>query len=134
QYTWDLGSDLDVTTPYGKFQFHTLVSGPHAGEHSWSYIGDNSNVHVQELKHGESLTESIKLIATDGTEFPITVKVSGSEDGVVIDSKSELGHVVENAQTGASVAGSVTAHDTDLHDSVSWTATPTSGVSGQYGS
>lgn len=134
QYTWNLGSDLDVTTPFGKFQFHTLVSGPHAGEHSWSYIGDNSNVHVQELKHGESLTESIKLIATDGTEFPITVKVSGSEDGVVIDSKSELGHVVENAQTGASVAGSVTAHDTDLHDSVSWTATPTSGVSGQYGS
>ncbi|USE01951.1 VCBS domain-containing protein [Vibrio sp. SCSIO 43133] len=134
QYTWNLGSDLDVTTPFGKFQFHTLVSGPHAGEHSWSYIGDNSNVHVQELKHGESLTESIKLIATDGTEFPITVKVSGSEDGVVIDSKSELGHVVENAQTGASVAGSVTAHDTDLHDSVSWTATPTSGISGQYGS
>ncbi|NOI25264.1 VCBS domain-containing protein, partial [Vibrio mediterranei] len=134
QYTWDLGSDLDVTTPYGKFQFHTIGSGPHAGEHSWSYIGDNSNVHVQELKHGESLTESIKLIATDGTEFPITVKVSGTEDGVVIDSKSELGHVVENAQTGASVAGSVTAHDTDLHDSVSWIATPTSGVSGQYGS
>ncbi|WP_181359040.1 VCBS domain-containing protein [Vibrio mediterranei] len=134
QYTWDLGSDLDVTTPYGKFQFHTLVSGPHAGEHSWSYIGDNSNVHVQELKHGESLTESIKLIATDGTEFPITVQVNGTEDGVVIDSKSELGHVVENAQTGASVAGSVTAHDTDLHDSVSWTATPTAGVSGQYGS
>ncbi|WP_234497372.1 VCBS domain-containing protein [Vibrio maritimus] len=134
QYTWDLGSDLDVTTPYGKFQFHTLVSGPHAGEHSWSYIGDNSNVHVQELKHGESLTESIKLIATDGTEFPITVQVSGTEDGVVIDSKSELGHVVENAQTGASVAGTVTAHDTDLHDSVSWTATPAGGVSGQYGS
>jgi VCBS repeat-containing protein len=134
QYTWDLGSDLDVTTPYGKFQFHTLVSGPHAGEHSWSYIGDNSNVHVQELKHGESLTESIKLIATDGTEFPITVKVSGTEDGVVIDSKSELGHVVENAQTGASVAGSVMAHDADLHDSVSWTPTPTGGVSGQYGS
>ncbi len=134
QYTWDLGSDLDVTTPYGKFQFHTLVSGPHAGEHSWSYIGDNSNVHVQELKHGESLTESIKLIAADGTEFPITVKVSGTEDGVVIDSKSELGHVVENAQTGASVAGSVMAHDTDLHDSVRWTPTPVGGVSGQYGS
>ncbi|MDC5807983.1 VCBS domain-containing protein [Vibrio europaeus] len=134
QYTWGLGSDLDVTTPYGKFQFHTITSGPHTGEHSWSYIGDNNNVHVQELKHGESLTESIKLIATDGTEFPITVKVRGTEDGVVIDSQSDLGHVVENALTGASVAGSVTAHDTDLHDSVSWTATPKGGVSGQYGS
>ncbi|WP_038890295.1 VCBS domain-containing protein, partial [Vibrio campbellii] len=134
QYTWNLGSDLDVMTPYGKFQFHTIKSGPHTGEHSWSYIGDNNNVHVQELKHGESVTESIKLIATDGTEFPITVKVSGTEDGVVIDSKSELGHVVENAQTGASVAGIVAAHDTDLHDSVSWTATPKGGVSGQYGS
>ncbi|MDD9176156.1 tandem-95 repeat protein [Aliivibrio finisterrensis] len=133
QYTWDLGSDLDVTTPYGKFQFHTITSGPHQGEHSWSYIGDNNNVHVQELKHGESLTESIKLIATDGTEFPITVKVNGTEDGVVIDSKSELGHVVENAQTGASVSGNVVAHDVDLHDTVSWTQTPTGGVSGQYG-
>ncbi|WP_133152190.1 VCBS domain-containing protein, partial [Vibrio breoganii] len=133
QYTWNIGSGLDVTTPYGKFQFHTIASGSHKGEHSWSYIGDNNNVHVQELKQGESLTESIKLIATDGTEFPITVKVNGTEDGVVIDSKSELGHVVENAQTGASVSGNVVAHDVDLHDTVSWTQTPTGGISGQYG-
>ncbi|WP_061025422.1 VCBS domain-containing protein [Vibrio splendidus] len=133
QYTWNIGSNLDVTTPYGKFQFHTIASGSHKGEHSWSYIGDNNNVHVQELKHGESLTESIKLIATDGTEFPITVKVNGTEDGVVIDSNSELGHVVENAQTGASVTGNVVAHDVDLHDTVSWTQTPTGGISGQYG-
>ncbi|WP_213882360.1 VCBS domain-containing protein [Vibrio crassostreae] len=133
QYTWNIGSDLDITTPYGRFQFHTIASGPHQGEHSWSYIGDNNNVHVQELKHGESFTESIKLIATDGTEFPITVKVNGTEDGVVIDSKSELGHVVENAQTGASVSGNVVAHDVDLHDTVSWTQTPTAGISGQYG-
>ena len=133
QYTWDLGSNLDVTTPYGKFQFYTITYGPNTGEHCWSYIGDNSNVHVQELKQGESLTESIKLIATDGTEFPITVKVNGTEDGVVIDSKSELGHVVENAQAGASVAGHVVAHDVDLHDTVSWTQTPTTGISGQYG-
>jgi|GEM_PF-3475345 len=132
-YTWYLGSDLDVMTPYGKFQFHTITNGPHTGEHSWSYIGNNNNVHVQELKHGESLTESIKLIATDGTEFPITVKVNGTEDGVIIDSKSELGHVVENAQTGASVSGSVIAHDVDLHDTVSWTQTPTAGLNGQYG-
>ncbi|MEZ9568108.1 VCBS domain-containing protein [Vibrio splendidus] len=133
QYTWNIGSNLDVTTPYGKFQFHTIASGSHKGEHSWSYIGDNSNVHVQELKHGESLTESIKLIATDGTEFPITVKVNGTEDGIIIDSKSELGHVVENAQTGASVSGSAIAHDVDLHDTVSWTQTPTAGLNGQYG-
>ncbi|MDN3717400.1 VCBS domain-containing protein, partial [Vibrio breoganii] len=133
QYTWNIGSDLDVTTPYGRFQFHTIASGPHQGEHSWSYIGDNNNVHVQELKHGESFTESIKLIATDGTEFPITVKVNGTEDGVIIDSNSELGHVVENAQTGASVSGNVVAHDVDLHDTVSWTQTPTGGISGQYG-
>ncbi|WP_333917919.1 VCBS domain-containing protein [Vibrio crassostreae] len=133
QYTWNIGSDLDVTTPYGKFQFHTIASGSHKGEHSWSYIGDNNNVHVQELKHGESLTESIKLIATDGTEFPITVKVNGTEDGIIIDSKSELGHIVENAQTGASVSGSVIAHDVDLHDTVSWTQTPTAGLNGQYG-
>ncbi|MDC5841135.1 VCBS domain-containing protein [Vibrio europaeus] len=133
QYTWNIGSDLDVTTPYGKFQFHTIASGSHKGEHSWSYIGDNYNVHVQELKHGESLTESIKLIATDGTEFPITVKVNGTEDGIIIDSKSELGHVVENAQTGASVSGNVIAHDVDLHDTVSWTQTPTAGLNGQYG-
>ncbi|WP_240798936.1 VCBS domain-containing protein [Vibrio sp. F13] len=133
QYTWDLGSNLDVTTPYGKFQFYTITTGPHTGEHCWSYIGDNSNAHVQELKQGESFTESIKLIATDGTEFPITVKVNGTEDGVVIDSKSELGHVVENAQTGASVSGSVIAHDVDLHDTVSWTQTPITGIRGQYG-
>ncbi|HFQ4982122.1 TPA: VCBS domain-containing protein, partial [Vibrio vulnificus] len=131
RYTWDLGRDLDIMTPYGKFQFHTITSGPHTGEHAWSYIGDNNNIHVQELKHGESLTESIKLIATDGTEFPISVTVNGTEDGVVIDSKSELGHVIEDSQTV--VSGSVTAHDTDLHDTVGWTQTPTGGVPGHYG-
>lgn len=131
RYTWDLGCDLDIITPYGKFQFHTITSGPHIGEHAWSYIGDNNNIHVQELKHGESLTESIKLIATDGTEFPISVTVNGTEDGVVIDSKSELGHVIEDSQTA--ISGSVTAHDTDLHDTVSWAQTPTGGVLGHYG-
>jgi VCBS repeat-containing protein len=133
QYTWNLGSDLDVTTPYGKFQFHTITSGPHQGEHSWSYIGDNKNSDVQGLKAGESLQETIKLIANDGTEFPIHVEVKGTEDGVVIDSTSELGHVTENAKTSATVSGQLNAHDTDIHDQVHWTATPTSGVSGSYG-
>ncbi|MCG9786869.1 VCBS domain-containing protein [Vibrio mediterranei] len=133
QYTWDLGTDLDVTTPYGKFQFHTITSGPHQGEHSWNYIGDNKNSDVQGLKAGESIQETIKLIAKDGTEFPIHVEVKGTEDGVVIDSTSELGHVIENAQTGASVSGQLNAHDTDIHDQVHWTATPSSGVSGSYG-
>ncbi|MDC5853900.1 VCBS domain-containing protein [Vibrio europaeus] len=133
RYTWYLGSDLDVATPYGKFQFHTIKSGPHKGEHSWSYVGDNNNTHVQELKLGESLTESVKLIANDGTEFPIQVKINGTEDSVSIDSNSELGHVTENSQAVATVSGRVMAHDVDLHDTVSWTPTSSSGVHGQYG-
>ena len=133
QYTWTLGQDLDVTTPYGKFQFHTITSGSHQGEHAWSYIGDNTNSDVQGLKAGESLHESIKLTAKDGTEFPIQVEVRGTEDGVIIDTKGELAHVTEDSQAGASVSGQLVAHDTDIHDQVHWTESPSSGVAGSYG-
>ncbi|MBY6196826.1 VCBS domain-containing protein [Vibrio hangzhouensis] len=133
QHIWTLGQDLDVHTPYGTFQFHTILSGPHKGEYAWSYIGDNRNSVVQGLKTGESLHESIKLIAQDGTEFPIRVEVKGTEDHVVIDSHSELGRVTENLALGASVSGQLVAHDTDAHDRVHWTATPSSGVAGRYG-
>ncbi|GMQ49279.1 VCBS domain-containing protein [Vibrio sp. 10N] len=133
QHIWTLGQDLDVHTPYGTFQFHTILSGPHKGEYAWSYIGDNRNSVVQGLKTGESLHESIKLIAQDGTEFPIRVEVKGTEDHVVIDSHSELGRVTENLALGASVSGQLVAHDTDTHDRVHWSATPSTGVVGRYG-
>ncbi|MGR5175309.1 VCBS domain-containing protein [Vibrio mediterranei] len=132
-YTWTLGQDLDVTTPYGKFQFYTIASGSHKGEHVWNYIGDNFNSEVQGLKAGESIHEAIKLTAQDGTEFPIQVEVRGTEDGVVIDTKSELAHVTEDSQTGASVSGQLVAHDTDVHDHVHWTESPSSGAKGSYG-
>ncbi|CAH7251332.1 conserved hypothetical protein [Vibrio chagasii] len=134
QYTWNLGHELDIHTPYGLFQFRTITSGPRAGEHEWNYIGDNRNTDVQGLKAGESLQESVKLIAKDGTEFPIHVEVRGTEDGVVIDSKTQIGQVTEKAQLRASVSGNLVAHDTDIHDQVSWTATATGGEAGKYGS
>ncbi|WP_210448863.1 VCBS domain-containing protein [Vibrio crassostreae] len=133
QYTWHLGQDLNIMTPLGKFELHSITLGADAGKYAWLYVGDNNNAAVQGLKSGESLSESIKLIAPDGTTFPLSVNIQGTDDGVIIDSHGALAHVVENNSVNHNISGQLMAHDADTHDSVSWGHTPQTGIAGQYG-
>ncbi|CAK2696779.1 VCBS repeat-containing protein [Vibrio crassostreae] len=133
QYTWHLGQDLDIMTPLGKFELHSITLGADAGKYAWLYVGDNNNAAVQGLKSGESLSESIKLIAPDGTTFPLSVNIQGTDDGVIIDSHGTLAHVIENSSVNHNISGQLMAHDADNHDSVSWGHTPQTGIAGQYG-
>ncbi|CAK3082942.1 VCBS repeat-containing protein [Vibrio crassostreae] len=133
QYTWHLGQDLNIMTPLGKFELHSITLGADAGKYAWLYVGDNNNAAVQGLKSGESLSESIKLIAPDGTTLPLSVNIQGTDDGVIIDSHGTLAHVIENSSVNHNISGQLMAHDADNHDSVSWGHTPQTGIAGQYG-
>ncbi|MFN3131910.1 VCBS domain-containing protein [Roseibium sp.] len=133
---WDMHSDLDIATPYGKFQLvHADGSGMLAKGYYWNYIGDNNNTAVQALKAGETLPpEQLTLVSPDGVRFPLTVTVHGAEDGIRIDTHGTLDHVSEHGPTApASVGGQLQAHDPDAHDNVSWQPTPTGGVAGRMG-
>ncbi|WP_165821534.1 VCBS domain-containing protein [Falsiruegeria mediterranea] len=133
---WDMQSDLDVATPYGKFQFvHADGQGVLSEGYYWNYIGDNKNAAVQALKAGEALPpEQITLISPDGVRFPLTVTVQGAEDGVRIDTSGTIDHVIEQGpSTPVITSGQLQAHDIDTSDSVSWQATPTGGITGHLG-
>ncbi|MCK7613707.1 VCBS domain-containing protein [Roseibium sediminicola] len=134
--TWDMHSDLDIATPYGKFQLvHADGSGMLAKGYYWNYIGDNNNPAVQALKAGETLPpEQLTLVSPDGVRFPLTVTVHGAEDGIRIDTRGTLDHVSEQGPTTpVGVSGQLQAHDPDAHDSVTWQPTPTGGVAGRMG-
>ncbi|GAB1622661.1 hypothetical protein AAOGI_27110 [Agarivorans albus] len=130
--TWQVGSPLDIQTNYGKFELTTYSHGPHKGELVWLYNGDNRNPSIQGLKEGESLHESITLVAPDGTRQSLSVEIKGTEDHVVIDAPNHLGDVIEHQSTGAQVSGQLQAHDSDTHDSVSWAITQTAGKYGEF--
>ncbi|MGY5452819.1 VCBS domain-containing protein [Agarivorans sp. MS3-6] len=129
--SWQVGTPLDIQTDYGKFELQTYAFGSHKGELVWLYNGDNNNPSIQGLKEGESLHESITLVAPDGTRQSLSVEIKGTEDHVVIDAPNHLGDVIEHQSTGAQVSGQLHAHDTDTHDSVSWTVTQTAGKYGE---
>ncbi|WP_220720857.1 VCBS domain-containing protein [Agarivorans litoreus] len=130
--TWQVGSPLDIQTNYGKFELTTYSHGPHKGELVWLYNGDNRNPSIQGLKEGESLHESITLVAPDGTRQALSVEIKGTEDHVIIDAPNHLGDVIEHQSTGAQVSGQLQAHDSDTHDSVSWAITQTAGKYGEF--
>ncbi|MBL4914931.1 VCBS domain-containing protein, partial [Shewanella schlegeliana] len=130
--TWQVGSPLDIQTKYGKFELTTYSHGPHKGELVWLYNGDNRNPSIQGLKEGESLHESITLVAPDGTRQSLSVEIKGTEDHVIIDSPNHIGDVIEHQSTGAQVSGQLQAHDSDTHDSVSWAITQTTGKYGAF--
>ncbi|WP_220756535.1 VCBS domain-containing protein, partial [Shewanella colwelliana] len=131
-YSWQVGSPIDIDTQYGKFELITVASGAHKGELAWLYNGDNTNTSIQGLKEGESLHESITLVAPDGTRQSLSVEIKGTEDHVIIDSPNHIGDVIEHQSTGAQVSGQLQAHDSDTHDSVSWAITQTTGKYGAF--
>ncbi|MCK8044963.1 VCBS domain-containing protein [Shewanella sp. 1CM18E] len=54
----------------------------------WIYTADNSQATIQELKTGESLTDTLLVHSVDGTEQKITVTINGTDDKAVISGNS----------------------------------------------
>ncbi|WP_409586179.1 VCBS domain-containing protein [Vibrio rotiferianus] len=111
---------MNLAGVHGTFNFTHSTDG----HDKWSYSVDNSHAEVQSLSHGDSLTDTITLITADGTRIPLTAKILGTDDHVIIDTPdaltAALGTAVEDKVT--SISGTLLAHDSDSKDSVTFTA------------
>ncbi|NOH35660.1 VCBS domain-containing protein [Vibrio chagasii] len=111
---------MNLAGAHGTFNFTHSTDG----HDKWSYSADNSHTEVQSLSNGDSLTDTITLITADGTRIPLTAKILGTDDHVIIDTPdaltAALGTAVEDKVT--SISGTLLAHDSDSKDSVSFTA------------
>ncbi|WP_200913405.1 VCBS domain-containing protein, partial [Shewanella sp. P1-14-1] len=50
----------------------------------WIYTADNSQLAVQSLNSGESLTDTLIVHSADGTDHKIIVSISGTDDKAII--------------------------------------------------
>ncbi|MDC5706708.1 VCBS domain-containing protein [Vibrio europaeus] len=119
---------MNLAGVHGTFNFTHSTDG----HDKWSYSADNSHVEVQSLSHGDSLTDTITLITADGTRIPLTAKILGTDDHVIIDTPdaltAALGTAVEDKVT--SISGTLLAHDSDSKDSVTFSAGDSTGAYG----
>ncbi|KDN28788.1 hypothetical protein VFDL14_21935, partial [Vibrio fortis] len=111
---------MNLAGVHGTFNFTHSTDG----HDKWSYSADNSHAEVQSLSHGDSLTDTVTLITADGTRIPLTAKILGTDDHVIIDTPdaltAALGTAIEDKVT--SISGTLLAHDSDSKDSVTFTA------------
>uniref|UniRef100_UPI00247FCF18 VCBS domain-containing protein n=1 Tax=Vibrio harveyi TaxID=669 RepID=UPI00247FCF18 len=111
---------MNLAGVHGTFNFTHSTDG----HDKWSYSAYNSHAEVQSLSHGDSLTDTITLITADGTRIPLTAKILGTDDHVIIDTPdaltAALGTAIEDKVT--SISGTLLAHDSDSKDSVTFTA------------
>ncbi|MGL5031527.1 MAG: VCBS domain-containing protein [Aeromonas sp.] len=110
-------------------QFGNLTVG---ADGSWTYLADNSQKVIQDLKPGETLTDSITVMDSDGvstTTVVITIKGTDDVPTLTPDEKT----VTENQATGTSnqlvTSGVVTAVGGDTGEQAFEPATPV----GKYG-
>ncbi|NOI86197.1 VCBS domain-containing protein [Vibrio sp. 99K-1] len=120
KHTVPVNFAMNLAGAHGTFNFTHSTDG----HDKWSYSADNSHTEVQSLSHGDSLTDTITLITADGTRIPLTAKILGTDDHVIIDTPdaltAALGTAVEDKVT--SISGTLLAHDSDSKDSVTFTA------------
>ncbi|MEZ9200062.1 VCBS domain-containing protein, partial [Shewanella sp. 10N.286.54.B9] len=50
----------------------------------WTYTANNSSAHIQGLKTGESVTDTLLVHSVDGTEQKVTIIINGSDDKAAI--------------------------------------------------
>ncbi|OEF03850.1 hypothetical protein A1QI_12995 [Vibrio genomosp. F10 str. 9ZB36] len=96
----------------------------------WQYRVDNAGSNIQELKNGETLTETLTIYSHDGTPHELTATINGTDDIPVITPQSlttqeDIAHTFSSAEFGFSdvdkgdTLASITV--TDLPDSTQGT-------------
>jgi VCBS repeat-containing protein len=99
----------------------------------WTYTADDSQTAIQQLGHGQSLTDSFTAVSTDGLASQlVTVTINGTNDDPVIGGISR-GAVTEDTNlVGSSLttSGTLTIADADQGQS---SYAPRSNVAGTYG-
>ncbi|MFB2776580.1 VCBS domain-containing protein [Shewanella xiamenensis] len=84
----------------------------------WRYSADNSQSAIQQLKAGETLTDSFTVTSADGTNHAVTVTLTGSNDAPVLTAQSQS--VTED---GAKLTGQMVATDVDTGDTLTFSLT-----------
>ncbi|WP_037422340.1 VCBS domain-containing protein, partial [Shewanella xiamenensis] len=108
----DAGQDhftaqTNVAGSYGTF---SLDQAGH-----WTYVSDNSQTAIQQLKAGETLTDSLTVQSVGGTTHTVTVTITGSNDAPVLTAQSQS--VTED---GSRLSGQMVATDVDTGDTLTF--------------
>ena len=88
-----------------------------SGAGAWTYSVNNSNLDVQKLNVGSSLTDTFVVTSFDGTSKTVTVTINGANDAAAI-SGTDTGSALEaggvaNATAGTVASGTLTSTDVD---------------------
>ncbi|MGL5294429.1 MAG: VCBS domain-containing protein, partial [Aeromonas sp.] len=109
-------------------QFGNLTVG---ADGSWTYLADNSQKVIQDLKPGETLTDSITVMDSDGVSTTtVVITIKGTDDVPVLTNDEKT--VTENETSGANqliTSGVVTAVGGDTGEQAFEPANPV----GKYG-
>ncbi|MDI5838373.1 VCBS domain-containing protein, partial [Shewanella xiamenensis] len=81
----------------------------------WHYSADNSQTAIQQLKAGETITDSLTVQSVGGTPHTVTVTLTGSNDVPVLTAQSQ-----SVAEDGTKLNGQMIATDVDTGDTLSF--------------
>ncbi|WAC44493.1 VCBS domain-containing protein [Pseudomonas sp. SL4(2022)] len=96
-------AQTSVAGTYGSFSIDTTGY--------WTYSADNSQTAIQQLKAGDSLTDTVTVTSADGTSHTVTVTLQGTNDTPVLQAQTQA--VTED---GTQLQGRMVATDVDAHD------------------
>ncbi|MXV30473.1 tandem-95 repeat protein, partial [Aeromonas veronii] len=98
-------AQTDVAGSAGYGHFSVDASG------TWTYTADNTQSAIQQLKSGESLTDTLNVTSADGTTHTLTVTIHGTNDAPVLQAQTQA--VTED---GTQLRGQMVATDVDAGD------------------
>ena len=94
---------------------------------TWTYTLDNTLPATNALAQGATVTDTLTILAADGTEGTVTITVTGADDAAVIGGDL-TGSVMEDDTSAQTATGTVTVSDPDSPTTI--TAQTTSGTYG----
>ncbi|WP_293935366.1 VCBS domain-containing protein, partial [Iodobacter sp.] len=118
-------AQTDVTGTYGKFSI--------GADGKWTYALNNSATNVQELKEGETKTETFAVKSADGTTSNVTVTIVGTNDAAIITPSKpgdDAGQVKEDVTL--TTGGTLLVNDKDAGQSSFQAQTDTTGTYGKF--
>jgi VCBS repeat-containing protein len=105
-----------------------------AADGSWSYTADNSQVAIQQLGVGQSISDSFTALSSDGTANQlVTVTITGTNDVPVIGGVASGAVTEDDSTPNLGASGALTIADVDAGQSNFAPQVSTAGSNG-YGS
>ncbi len=89
---------------------------------NWSYAADNTQLSIQQIDAGESVSDVLTVSTADGTTHDITITIDGAEDAPTLDNLIADQSTAEDAPFSFTVPAN-TFSDVDASDTLTYTAT-----------